>query len=68
MQLMFRVLAFVVFHGGVALCVGLSVGRDLTLVCCRQGTAPIHLAAARGHVAAIECLHSKGADVNLKDE
>ncbi len=35
--------------------------------CCREGRAPIHLAAREGHLSIVEFLVARGADVHAQD-
>jgi hypothetical protein len=37
------------------------------LAMCRRGVAPIHEAAAGGHLSCLEFLVSRNADVNARD-
>ena len=36
--------------------------------CCRNGEAPIHKAAERGHLSCMEFLVARGADVHAQDK
>jgi hypothetical protein len=36
--------------------------------CCRDGRAPIHEAASRGHLSCLEFLVARNADVNAQTE
>ena len=65
-----RLCIFVVDVGGGCCCVVCEIegGARSDACCCRDGIAPIQLAAEGGHISTVELLLSKNADVNLQDK
>ncbi len=65
-----RLCIFVVDVGGKCCCVVCEIeGGARSDACrCRDGIAPIHLAARGGHVSTVELLISKNVDVNVQDK
>ncbi len=65
-----RLCIFVVDVGGECCCVVCEIeGGARSDACrCRDGIAPIHLAARGGHVSTVELLISKNVDVNVQDK
>ena len=50
---------------GLLLCVVLAEGGAVShACCCREGKAPIHEAAYRGHLLILEFLVARGVDVH----
>ncbi len=48
---------------------GLAEGGAVShACCCRDGRAPIHEAAANGHLSILEFLVARGADVHAQDK
>ena len=52
---------------GYCVVCGIERGVCSHACCCRNGMAPIHLAAEGGHASCIEFLVTKGADIHEKD-
>ena len=47
---------------------GISLGLCCHACCCRNGMAPVHLAALKGHAKCIEFLVTKGVNINVQQE
>ena len=59
--------AVVIVAGAAAVCVVLAEGGAVShACCCRSGWAPIHKAAANGHLSTLEYLVAQGADVHAQ--
>ena len=47
---------------------GIEGGASSHACCCRDGVAPVHVAAGLGHLSFLELLLTKNADVNAQDK